>query len=111
MGKEKTDQHAGTILFPYAPELFWDQMRCLLREELGKGHDQLDLRPPNGMSNKPIYKIKEVCALFTISKPTVYEWVKAGKLHPVKIRTRVYFRGNEVEALFAQSDKPVTDVK
>jgi len=51
------------------------------------------------MTRKPLYKIKEVCVLFSISKPTVYEWVKAGKLHPVKVRSRVYFRGSEVEGL------------
>lgn len=33
----------------------------------------------------------EVCVIFQVSKPTIYDWIKNGKLKPYKIRSRVYF--------------------
>jgi excisionase family DNA binding protein len=43
--------------------------------------------------------MSEVCVLFHVTKPTIYDWVKHGKLKPFKIRSRVYFLWQDIEAL------------
>jgi excisionase family DNA binding protein len=101
MANVKRDVLSTPMLFPYEPVDFWMQFRIVMREELLRMQGNVvQLSPPAGLSNKPLYKIREVCLLFQITKPTVYEWIRAGKLHPVKIRSRVFFRGSEVESLF-----------
>ncbi|WP_018614914.1 helix-turn-helix domain-containing protein [Segetibacter koreensis] len=82
------------MLFPFEPDQFWELMRQLIREEVSHIEKQ---KPDNsafetaGMTYKPLYKIAEVCSLFHVSKPTIYKWIKHGKLKPYKIRSRVYF--------------------
>jgi len=81
-------------------KLLLGAIRQIVREEIVRAQsNNLSVHPPVGLTNKPLYKIKEVCLLFSITKPTVYDWIRTGKLHPVKINSRVYFRGKEVEAL------------
>lgn len=90
------------MLFPYAPEEFWTTMRTLIREEIHRNISQpperVSLETP-GLTEKPLYKIAEVCAIFQVSRPTIYDWVKHGKLKPVKIRSRVFFLSQDVLAL------------
>jgi excisionase family DNA binding protein len=52
-----------------------------------------------GLVEKPLYKMQDICALFNITKPTIYDWIKHGKLKKVKIRSRVYFLGSDVRQL------------
>jgi excisionase family DNA binding protein len=52
-----------------------------------------------GMTSKPLYKIAEVCAMFQVTKPTIYEWIKHGKLKPFKIRSRVFFLSQDIQQL------------
>ena len=90
------------ILFPYQPEQFWESMRQIIREEVHASEKKKT--PPAsfetpGMTYKPLYKIAEVCALFHVTKPTIYDWVKHGKLKPYKIRSRVYFLSNDIQQL------------
>ena len=90
------------ILFPYEPELYWQQVRQIIREEVNNAEKQ---RPVSqayetpGLTYKPLYKIAEVCALFHVTKPTIYDWVKHGKLKPFKIRSRVYFLWQDIQQL------------
>ena len=42
---------------------------------------------------------EEICALFHVSRRTVYRWKAAGKLHPVKAGQRTLFIREEVEAM------------
>ena len=91
------------MLFPFEPAEFWSQIRQIIREEVNKVNteklpDSSLLNTP-GLTQKPLYKINEICSLFNISKPTIYDWVKHGKLRRVKIRSRVYFLGNDVQQL------------
>ncbi len=82
------------MLFPYEPEKFWQSIRQIIREEV----TQLEKQKPEpssyqtaGMTYKPLYKIAEVCVLFNVTKPTIYDWIRHGKLKPFKIRSRVFF--------------------
>ena len=90
------------MLFPYEPEEFWQSIRQIIREEV-QSVDKQKTNPPSfqtpGLTNKPLYKIAEVCDLFHVTKPTIYDWVKHGKLKPYKIRSRVYFLHQDIQQL------------
>ena len=93
---------ATPMLFPYQPEQFWQSIRKIIREEvsqLEKPRVDAPILETPGMVSKPLFKIAEVCQLFQITKPTIYEWIKHGKLKPVKIRSRVFFLGQDIQAL------------
>lgn len=91
------------MLFPYDPAEYWEQIRQIVREEVKSAEKERAVSPPSyetpGLTYKPLYKIAEVCALFHVSKPTIYEWVKHGKLKPYKIRSRVYFLWQDIQQL------------
>lgn len=94
------------MLFPYDPEQFWRSMRQVIREEVG--NVETKRRVPSiyetpGMTNKPLYKIAEVCAMFQVTKPTIYEWIRHGKLKPLKIQSRVFFLWQDIQKLLESS--------
>jgi excisionase family DNA binding protein len=108
--KEFTSTGAATtpMLFPFEPEQFWQSIRQIIREEVSSVEKQ---KVPTanfettGLTYKPLYKIAEVCALFHVSKPTIYDWVKHGKLKPYKIRSRVYFLWQDIQQLLNPDQK------
>jgi len=91
------------ILIPFEPEEFWAQIRLIIREEVSKNKKEqsvfASLVETPGLTEKPLFKMQEICSLFKITKPTIYEWIKHGKLKKVKIRSRVYFLGSDVRQL------------
>jgi excisionase family DNA binding protein len=91
------------ILIPFEPEEFWSQIRLIIREEVTRKQReetrQLPILETPGLTEKPLYKIQEICTLFKITKPTIYDWIKHGKLKRVKIRSRVYFLGSDIKQL------------
>ena len=90
------------MLFPYDPAEYWDQLRKIIREEIkvmDSGSAPVLSYETPGMTYKPLYKMKEVCALLGVTRPTIYEWVKLGKLRPYKIRSRVYFLWDDIHKL------------
>ncbi|MGB8193685.1 MAG: helix-turn-helix domain-containing protein [Chitinophagaceae bacterium] len=96
------------MLFPMEPGQFWNQIRQIVREEVSKVEVQQSPAPAYktpGLTYKPLYKMAEVCALLSVTKPTIYDWVKHGKLKPYKIRSRVYFLWQDIQSLI----KPITD--
>ncbi len=104
MNKVKNDSLATPLLIPYEPDEFWEQLRVIIREEIvktSKGKNATAYQT-SGMEYKPLYKINEVCDLFQVTRPTVYDWVKHGKLRPHKIRSRVYFLWNDIQQLLAK---------
>lgn len=78
-------------------ELFWEKMRKVIREEV------VFCLKTFSMTDKKdkAYTISELCDQFQISKPTLYEWIKMGKITPIKIGRRVFFNRKEVEALLS----------
>jgi excisionase family DNA binding protein len=91
------------ILIPFEPEDFWAQIRVIIREEVSRNQKEPTFKPSlietPGLTEKPLYKIAEICSLFKITKPTIYDWIKHGKLKRVKIRSRVYFLGSDIRKL------------
>lgn len=90
------------ILIPLEPAEFWEQIRVIIREELskqakeGKNEESFQV---TGLTYKPLFKIQEVCSFFQVSRPTIYDWIKEGKLTPYKIRSRVYFLYHDIQKL------------
>lgn len=95
------------ILIPIEPEKFWENMRLIIREEIHKSekNKNIDLNQNQtpGLTYKPLFKMAELCNLLQVTRPTIYEWIKEGKLKPYKIKTRVYFLWNDVQALLQPS--------
>lgn len=91
------------MLIPLNPEEFWTKIRLIIREEVLKSHTEQSpqniLMDTPGLVEKPLFKIQEICSLFKVSKPTIYDWIKNGKLKRIKIRSRVYFLGSDIRAL------------
>ena len=91
------------ILIPVNLDEFWLKVREIIREEINRTQQCATTRPVildvPGLTEKPLFKIQEVCSLFKVTKPTIYDWIKHGKLKRVKIRSRVYFLGNDIRQL------------
>jgi excisionase family DNA binding protein len=91
------------ILIPFEPEEFWNHIRVIIREEVSRNQKEQPLMTTimdtPGLTEKPLYKIQEICSLFKVTKPTIYDWIKHGKLKRVKIRSRVYFLGSDIRQL------------
>ena len=94
---------AVPILILLEPQDFWDQIRLIIREEVTKGNkaqaSNTNIMETHGLTEKPLYKMQEICSLFKVTKPTIYDWIKHGKLRRVKIRSRVYFLGRDIREL------------
>ena len=87
------------ILLPIDPQAFWKQMKQIVEQVVNES----ELRAPHKRTERPLLKTKEVCEIFHISKPTIYEWLKQGKIKSVKIQSRRYFHWKDVEELIQQS--------
>ena len=102
--KEMMNNGNTPILFPYEPTEYWQNIRQIIREEVAKIEKEVPkgnvLETP-GLTYKPLLKITELCTLFQVTKPTIYSWIKAGKLKPVKVRSRVYFLFQDVQKLIS----------
>ena len=98
-------ENNGTVpmLFPYEPEEFWKQLRVIIQEELSKENKNKagvgNLMETPGLTQKPLYKMEEVCEIFRVTRTTIHEWVKLGKLRKIKMRSRVYFLGTDIDQL------------
>jgi hypothetical protein len=70
------------ILLPYEPEEFWGRIRDIIKEEVSKvdkGKPENGAFQTEGLTYKSLYKITEVCGIFKVSRPTIYDWIKHAK--------------------------------
>lgn len=98
----KIEQTATPMLFPFEPAQFWQSLRQIIREEIAQADTAQPVAPTYktpGLTYKPLYKIGEVCTIFQVTRPTIYDWIKHGKLKPYKVRSRVYFLWNDIQQL------------
>lgn len=93
-----TSSYPVPMLFPVEPEQFWQQMRLIIREEIAvQGKEKVVTAFETfGLTYKPLYKMREVCDLLQVSRPTLYEWIREGLLKPYKIKSRVYFLYDDI---------------
>jgi hypothetical protein len=95
------------ILVPIEMEEFWLQIRFLLREEISalnskKNSAEKPIVEP-GLLQKPFYDIKEIRQLFNnVSRTTIYEWMRIGKLKPKKMRGKIYFLWMDIEKILRE---------
>jgi len=97
MDAVQKELQATPMLFPYPPSVFWQEMRKIIVIEMERVVSEE--RAKSKRPVKLLYKVKELCELFQVSKPTIYEWIREGKLKPFRIGSRVFFKGEEVEGL------------
>jgi excisionase family DNA binding protein len=92
----------AAIIFSYDPEEFLEELRKLIREEFRYAvavfqskHENIS----NRYTENELMKVRELCQFLKVSKPTIYDWIKCGKLRPIKIQSRVYFLRKEINQL------------
>jgi predicted DNA-binding transcriptional regulator AlpA len=94
------------MLFSMAPAEFWKQIRTTIEEVLNEKLNQQIASPSVSLlPERPLLKASEVCAIFQVSKPTLYDWLKQKKLKSFKIKSRRYFLRVDIEAIILQVDQ------
>jgi len=88
------------MLVPMEPDAFWQQLRTIVAEVVAEGQKH---PPVDNHTERPLLKATEVCDIFKVSKPTLYDWLKQGKIKSVKIQSRRYFHWNDVDELISTS--------
>jgi hypothetical protein len=100
--KERMENNLVPILFPLEPAEFWVEIRRIIQREISRAQkvsSSVPLMETPGLTQKPLYKISEICTLFHDSRLIVYEWVKQGKLRRIKKESRVYFLETDIQQL------------
>ena len=103
MNENVSNENAmSPMSFPFGSDQFWQQVRIVIREELFAGKNSLTtiVNEADSLLHKPVYKMAEVCELLQITRQTVYDLIKIGKLKHYKIRSRVFFLRDEIWQLF-----------
>ncbi|MET3879720.1 helix-turn-helix domain-containing protein [Chitinophaga sp. OAE865] len=88
--------------FPFDPDQFWQRVRIIIREEVPNAERSRPAEPlyeTPDLTYKPLFKLAEVCKLFQVTKPTIYEWIRRGRLKRHKIKSRVFFLWNDIQQL------------
>ena len=90
------------MLFPFDPDQYWQRIRLIIREEVTNVERSKPAQPiyeTPGLTYKPLFKLAEVCKLFQVTKPTIYQWIRHGRLKRYKIESRVFFLWNDIQKL------------
>lgn len=91
------------MLFPMAPEEFWKQIKATIEEVVNSKLNQTAIPPSTDhLPGKALLKASDVCAVFQVSKPTLYDWLKQDRLRSFKIKSRRYFLRADIEAMIQQ---------
>lgn len=90
------------MLFPITPSEFWKQIKMIIENVIAEKLSQQKVSQPNThLPEKVLLKVSDVCEIFQISKPTLYEWLKQEKLKSFKIHSRRYFNRADIDDLIA----------
>ena len=93
------------MLFPMETKDFWRQLKAMIEEVMEQKSSSIAKQTSvQNPSQRKLLKAKEVCELFQVSKPTIYEWLKQGKLKSIKIESRRYFLWQDIEELIQTSN-------
>ena len=93
------------MLFPIAPAEFWKQIRSTIEEVVKANNNQTAVQPPTDhLPEKALLKASDVCAVFQVSKPTLYQWLRQDKLKSFKIKSRRYFLRTDIEAMIRNQE-------
>jgi excisionase family DNA binding protein len=61
--------------------------------------------PPSVSARKALYSIRETTELLGLGRSSIYEMIKLGKLHPVKIGKRTLLQADAIEAIITNGLK------
>jgi excisionase family DNA binding protein len=87
------------ILIPMEISQFWKELKSVVEQAVLQQIPQ-QLPAKVTIDGFPtLLKAKEVCSMFGISKPTLYEWMRNGKIPSVKIGARRFFDASDLEAI------------
>lgn len=93
------------MLFPMAPAEFWKQIRSTIEEVVTEKINQSTIQPPTDhLPEKALLKASDVCAIFQVSKPTIYDWLRQNKIKSFKIKSRRYFLRADIETMITQNE-------
>jgi len=96
------------MLFPITPTEFWKQIRTAIDEVVTEKLSQQPLQTNPHLPEKALLKATDVCKIFQVSRPTLYEWLKQKKLKSFKIKSRRYFSRTDIEAVINGKDISIT---
>ena len=94
------------MLFPVSPTEFWKQIKTMMEEVVEQKLNASARKelPPSHLPERALLKAAEVCEIFRVSKPTLYEWMKQDRLKSFKIKSRRYFSRTDIEAVIKQTN-------
>ena len=84
---------------------FWDKMQSVVEKVVEAKLSTVTSSNSTQIPEKALLKASEVCTIFQISKPTLYEWLKQNKIASFKIQSRRYFSRQDIEAIIRQGNK------
>ncbi len=100
------------MLFPMAPVEFWKQIKATVEEVFNAKMNQSTIQPPHShLPEKALLKASDVCAVFQVSKPTLYDWLRQNKLKSFKIKSRRYFLRADIEAMIRSHEDAAVNTK
>jgi len=74
----------------------------IIEEVIAEKLSQQKISPTNThLPEKALLKVSDVCEIFQISKPTLYEWLRQEKLKSFKVHSRRYFTRTDIDDLIA----------
>ena len=90
------------MLFPITPSEFWKQIRTTIEEVVTEKLSlTLQQQTNSPLPEKAFLKATDVCQIFQVSKPTLYEWLKQKKIKSFKVKSRRYFNRADMDALIS----------
>ena len=93
------------MMVPMTQTEFWDKMQSVVEKVVEAKLTTAPSSSPTLIPEKALLKASEVCTIFQISKPTLYEWLKQNKIASFKIQSRRYFSRQDIEAIIRQGNK------
>ena len=96
------------MLFPVAPSEFWKQLQIIIEDVITeKIQEQISFQANSLLPERALLKPSDICSIFHISKPTLYEWIKRKKIKSFKIMSRRYFAREAIEEVM-RGKQPTT---
>ncbi len=81
------------MLFPMTPSEFWKQIRITMEEVVTeKLNKQITTYTHSHLPEKALLKAADVCTIFQVSKPTLYEWLKQKDLKVLRLSREDIFQ-------------------
>ena len=100
------------MLFPMAPAEFWKQIKATVEEVVNEKINQPFQSPSTDhLPEKALLKLSDVCAVFQVSKPTLYDWLRQNKIKSFKIKSRRYFLRADIEAMIHNHETAAVQIK